>query len=263
MSEKTFSYYQYRQKLGYPIFIRFEEAEFEKSFVETLSVMGFDPVPREDVKNIELNPKETRILRVVKANSKIAKKINSPQFGDSRYGNEQVSTVGFYSVYCYQKVAMMIYGEGTLMWELGVKDATDLQALRTIFSRFLSFAFQGQGVVGFWGVPIEEGFVVMSPKQSNFETIFVDLNKNKILTFEGEKELDTDCNILRLSETLRDEMRPLTQEQLLSFLMFRTCYISPVGQRTSLRADIWDLVTIASGYEYPAINFQPRTAQEA
>ena len=72
-------------KSSHPIFVRFEEAEVEKAFVETLTLMGFDPVNRDDVKNIELDPKSTRILRVTRPNHRVARKIDSPEFGDTRY----------------------------------------------------------------------------------------------------------------------------------------------------------------------------------
>lgn len=263
MSEKKFSYYQYRKSLGYSVFIRFEEAEFEKNFVDTLSLLGFDPVGRDEVKGIELNPKTTKILRVVRANARVSKKIASPEFGDSRFGDEQVSLVGAHSVYCYRNIAMLIYGEGTLMWELGVRSTENASALRVVFTRFLSFALADQGVVGLWGVPVDEGFVVLSPKESNFESIFVDVKKQLILTFEGERELTHGCQILRLDSALVSEMRQLSPEQLLSFLSMRTTYISPLGMKTVLRSDIWELAQVATGYTYPATKFQPRSAEAA
>lgn len=263
MSEKKFSYYQYRKELGYQIFIRFEEAEFEQQFVEHLALMGFDPISRDEVKDLELTPRKTRILRVISANAKINQKILSPQLGDSRYANEQVSQVGAYSVYCYQNVALMIYGQDSLMWELGVRDTTNAKALRAIFSRYLSFALQDQHVMGFWGVPIDEGFVVRSAGDANFESIFVDLNRKLILTYEGHRELDASCSILRLSAYRTSDMRRLSSEELLSFLAMRTCFISAVGMQRHMRADIWDLVQIVSGYEYPEINFQPRAGRAA
>ena len=263
MNEKKFSYYQYRKALGYSVFVRFEEAEFEKKFVDTLSLLGFDPVERKEVKDIELNPKTTKILRVVRANNRVAKKITLPEFGDSRYGDEQVSRVGVHSVYCYRNIAMMIYGEQTLMWELGVKDAENQTAMRVVFTRFLSFALAEQGVIGLWGVPVEEGFVVLSPKEASFESIFVDVKKQLILTFEGERELNQGCQILRLDSTLKSESRRLSSEELLSFLSMRTTFISPLGMKSFLRSDIWELAQTANGFIYPSAMFQPRSAEAA
>ncbi len=263
MTEKKFSYYQFRKSLGYSVFVRFEDAEFEKQFVETLTLLGFDPVERDKVKDIELNPKETKILRVVKANARVAKKIASPEFGDNRFGDEQVSLVGSYSVYCYKNIGMMIYGSGTLMWELGVRSTNNQNALRVIFTRFLSFALKDQGVIGIWGVPVDEGFVVLSPKDANFESVFVDVKKQVILTYEGTKTLGADCQILRLDSTLQSEMKLLSPDELLSFLSQRTTFISPMGMKSYMRSDIWELAQTATGYVYPASKFQPRSAEAA
>lgn len=258
MSEKTFSYYQYRKNLGYPIYIRFEEAEFEKAFVEVLGILGFDPVPRDEIKNVELNPKRTKILRVIKSNTRISKKISAPQLGDSRFGAEQVSNVGSFTVYCYQHVAMLVFSEATLMWELGVKDINDQKALRIVFTRYLSFALATQNIVGFWGVPIEQGIVILSPKEANFETVFVDLDRSKLLTYEGEKNLDADCQVLRLDSMLQTEMRQMKPEQLLSFLSQRTSLITPVGIQAKMRGIIWELSQLLVGYTYPESKFQSR-----
>ena len=263
MSEKTFSYYQYRKDQNYAVFIRFENAEFEKGFVDTLGLLGFDPVERDLVKDIELDPKKTVILRVVKASARISKKIHSPEFGDHRYGKEQVSLHVGHSFYCYQGAGMMIYNEGSPMWELALNAQADAQAIRAIFTRFLSFALKDQGVIGFWGVPVEEGMVILSPKESNFESIFIDVRKQLVLTFEGAKELSQDFHILRLDSTLQTEMRQLSPEQLLSFLSQRTTYISPMGMRSFMKADLWELAQLVLGYIYPASKFQPRSAEAA
>ena len=152
----------------------------------------------------------------------------------------------------------MIVGANSLFWELGVRSTENQNALRVILTRFLSFAFAPLGVVGFWGVPIEEGFVVMTPKSSNFESVFIDLKKEKLLTYDGIKNLATDIQILRLDSTLRNEMKKMMKEELVSFLSMNTCHLSYSGIGKELSEAIYELVEISDGVVYPEQNFKPR-----
>ena len=260
--EKTFSYYKFKKDLGYEVYLRFEDFEFENQFTDVLNLIGFDKVERDKVKDKNFNPYKTKILKIVKANARVARQINRASFEFGDYGVESVSQMGSYDVYRYKGIGMMIIGEGTLFWELGIKSTHDQVALRTILTRFISFALAPVGVVGFWGVPIEEGFVVMSPKESKFEALFVDLEKSILITYDGIKNLDSDIQILRLDNTLRNEMKKMKREQLLSFLTMNTSHLSYKGTSPAITETILELTELADGYVYPETNFKPRLGTE-
>lgn len=257
-TEKSFSYYKFRKSLEYEVYIRFEDFEFENRFAGVLELMGFDKLERDKVKNKNFNPFRTKILKVVKANPKVSRQINRSVYEFEKFGPESLSQMGAYEVYRYQGIGMMILGEGTLFWELGIRSTEDQKALRTIFTRFLSFALASVGVVGFWGVPIEEGFVVLGPEAANYEALFVDLEKNILITYDGIKSLDSDIQILRLDPTMRNEMKKMSRESLLSFLTMNTCHLSFDGTNPAVAETILELSEIAMGYIYPEKNFKPR-----
>ncbi len=258
MSEVNFSYYQFQKDLGYEVYLRFEDFEFENQFSETLEVMGFQKVERDKIKSLAFKQNQTRVLRVIKATPRISRQIGRSDFVFDKYGPESFSQMGSYDVYRYKNVGMMVVGNQNFLWELGVKSTKDQNAIRTILTRYLSFAMAPMGVVGFWGVPIEEGFVVMSPRAANFESVFVDLNKQVLITYDGVKYIEADLQILRLDTTLRDEMKGMKKEQLLSFLSMNTSHISYTGMDTAISSTIWELSQVASGYIYPESNFKPR-----
>lgn len=258
MLDTKFSYYQFNEKLGYQVYLRFEDETFETQFKHVLEVMGFNKVANEVIKKVTLDKRRAKILRVTKASPKLAKQIDAVDFAYDKFGEESVSSMGNYNVYKFKKTAMMIFAQGNLLWELGVKSQFDEGNIRAVLTRFLSFALANSGVVGFWGVPVDEGFVVMSPKASLFESIFVDLAKNVLLTYNGIKEINSELQILRLDPTLREKVIGMKRESLLSFLSTNTCYFSYSGFEVGIKEAIFELSKIANGYIYPEDNFEPR-----
>lgn len=258
MSENKFSYYQYQKELGYEIYLRFEDFDFESQFVDTLEVMGFNKVEREKIKTQTFNKSHTRVLKIVKASAKVARQIDMTDYVFDKYGPESMSRIGNYDVYRYKNVGMMIFAADTLLWELGVKNCENEKAIRSVLTRYLSFSLASIGVVGFWGVPIEQGFVVMKPKSSNAESVFIDLKKNILITYDGIKTINSDFQILRLDSTLKNEMRRMKPDDLFSFLSMNTAHLSYTGVDFILREAIRELSQVALGYIYPESNFKPR-----
>jgi hypothetical protein len=262
MSDSKFSYYQFNEKLDYQVFLRFEDFDFESQFTGVLEMMGFNKIERSKVKEIAFDRRQTKVLKIVKASPKLSKQIDKSDFSFDKYGEESVSPMGSYSVYKYKSTAMMIFGEGNLLWELGVKASFSEDSLRVVLTRFLSFALASSGVVGFWGVPVDEGFVVMTPKKAMFESIFVDLKKNVVITYDGVKAINSELQILRLDESLKDKIIGMKREALLSYLSTNTCYFSYSGFEIGIKDTIFELSQVASGYIYPEGNFKPRLNEQ-
>lgn len=258
MSEAKYSYYQYQKDLGYEVYLRFEDFDFENQLTDTLDIMGFNKVERSSIKDQSFNRYHTKVLNIVKASPRVAKQIDRADYGFDKYGPESLSQMGSYDVYRYKNIGMMVLGEGNYLWELGLKSTSDESALRVILTRFLSFALASRGIVGFWGVPIDEGFVVMSQKNSSSEAIFIDLKNNTILTFDGRKKISSELQILRLDSTLNNSMKKMKPEELLSFLSMNTTHLSYNGFEFNVKETIYELSRDASGYIYPEGNFKPR-----
>lgn len=258
MSENKYSYYQYRKELGYEVYLRFEDFDFENQLAETLGVMGFDKVERTSIKDHNVYQAHAKVLNIVRASAGVSRQIDRTDFVFDKYGPESFSKMGSYDVYRYKNVGMMILGEGSLLWELGLKTTSDSLALKMILTRFLSFALCSSGVVGFWGVPVDDGFIVMSPKKARSESVFIDLKKSLILTFDGVKSISSELQILRLDSTLNDSARRMKREDLLSFLSMNTTHLSYTGFDVNIKDTIYSLSQVATGYIYPEDNFKPR-----
>lgn len=258
MSEKKFSYYQFQKKLGYQVFLRFEDFEFENHFTEILEMMGFDKVERDKVKDIKFISGKTKVLKITKASPRVAKQIVKSDFLFDKFGKESLSKMGSYEVYRYRGFGMMVFSQQNALWELGIKDHSDQNILRVIFTRFLSYALAPAGVIGFWGVPVDEGFVVMSPSGANFETVFVDLKRNVLLTYDGVKPIESEIQILRLDSTLNREVKEMKKEEIISFLSMNTNFLSYQGLTQNLKTVLLELCHVSKAFIYPEENFKPR-----
>jgi hypothetical protein len=259
MSEINYSYYQFQKSKGYQIYLRFEDFDFETQLSDIVKVIGFDKVERKTIKDLSFSQHKIKILKIAKASSVVSRKISETNFQTDRFGGESVSRLGGYNLYRLKHTGMMVFSRNNPLWELGIKDVSHHNEIRVMLTRFLSFAFEDQGVVGFWGVPVEQGFVVMNREHADFESIFIDLNKNIILTYDGVKSISSDLQILRLDDTVLNDIKPITKEALISFLSMNTCHLSYEGLSAVMKAQLFQICKIGSGFIYPADNFSPRS----
>jgi len=260
MSATNFIYFQYRPELNYQVFLRFDDEDFAGELKDTVEVMGFEKVEPKKVKNIKFKRDETKVLKVTRASAGVSRQIDQVGYSMNGLGAESLQPQKGYDVYRYRGVGMMILGSGNYLWELGLKSSQDNQdKIRVIFTRFLSFALAKQGIIGFWGVPVEEGFVVMKAKDSNAESIFVDVNKEIILTYNDVRPMQGDLQILRLDDSYRNELKVMRREVLLSYLSTNTCYFSYGGFEPEIKQALYEISRVAQGIIYPARNFKPRT----
>ncbi len=258
--KKEISYFQYQKELDYPVFVRLEDQGFEYKVEGILSSMGFSKLEEEEFKRIEIINNETRILNLGDASMKAARQIDQAGAFDA-YGPESVTEFGSYDVYRYKGVGMTLMGHSSTMWEGAVKNIeANISETKALITRYLSHALAPFGVVSFWGVPVDEGFVVMKPKEANFESVFVDIENNCFMTQDGIKDIDFGTQILRLDDSLKGKIRAMKKEELVSFLSTKTCFLSPKGLDFRLKATVFELSSMVEGYIYPAQNFKPRAS---
>ena len=252
-------YYQYRSEMKYPVYLRLDTVQLEKSMLPIMEQMGFSKV-EDELKNISVN-RETRILKVAEANPRVAKQIQAFSTGLEAYGPESLSAQGSYQLYRYQGVGMMVFGEHSNTWEMGLIRAADQSdKVQVMLVRFLSWALASKGVLGFWAVPVEQGFVVMKQIEAKAETVFIDIDQMAMITQDGVKPITADMQILRLDETLRQESRKMTKEGLLSFLSNNTTHFSYQGVSPAMRKSLFELASFSVGVVYPLENFRHRAS---
>lgn len=264
MSTENVSYYQFQKTLGYPVFLRFEDQDFELKLSDLITQMGFEKLKADELKNISFDKYQTKVLKMQPANFRVSKQIDQSHALDT-YGRENLTQLGSYDVYRYKGLGMMILAEGNYFWELGLKNVeSQLSDVKVILTRFLSWSLAPLGVIGFWGVPVDEGVVVMKPKEANFESFFIDIKQTKIMSIDGVKDISPGFQLLRLDPTLRDTTKKMRKEELVSFLSTNTSYFSHQGLEITLKETIYDFAMMVDGYIYPVENFKPRQiVQEA
>ncbi|MEX1099700.1 MAG: hypothetical protein WEB87_04700, partial [Bacteriovoracaceae bacterium] len=162
MNDQKAAYYQFHPELKYQVYLKFEDEEVEKRLSDTLDFLGFFKVENDQAQAIVLNRNETKILKISQASPRVAKQIQTLSASMDHYGPESLSSHGGYKVYRYQSAGMMVFDESSYSWEMGlVKIPARLEEIKVMLIRFVSWALASKGVVGFWAVPVEQGFVVM------------------------------------------------------------------------------------------------------
>jgi hypothetical protein len=270
-TEETY-YFQYHRDEDYPIYLKLEgfgERDFADSFIKLVEQMNFREVEGAEA---ELAEKElsrnslARMLKFKQASFKVVRQIESAAHSD-RFGLESILPKEGYKVYRYKNQALLVYSYAAEVWECGVtenfaENEEGIIAARTVLNRFLSWSMAPLGVIGFWGVPVKEGLVVMKPKDSQAEVVFLDLNKRKVLSMDGAKPIPSRFKIMRLDNKLKNRNIKMSSEELMSFLSVHTCYLDPEGLSRPIRQLLQAVSRRAEGLIHPRESFQPRNEKE-
>ena len=260
------TYFQYHMDSDYPVFVKVEASVTQQNLFQLLEQMKFRELKGNEEDSVEKtlseNP-QARLLTLKMASFKLGQQINQVAMSD-QYGAESVVKKEGYKVYRYKGMALLVYSSIAGAWECGVTsrfagDDNGIFAARSILNRFLSWALVPLGVVGFWGVPVDEGFVVLNQKESQGEVVFVDVMKEQMLSMDGMKSIYDGLEILRLDGSLRNKKVPMSTSQLMSFLSVKTSFLDPQGANTPLRQLVQRLAQMAIGSTYPRESFQHRT----
>ncbi len=265
IEESDYLWFQFRKELKLPIFIRIKAANFDQATLDFLASQHFSKVldaeQKEAVKLIA-EKKEARVLTINEANLAVARQITNVLESD-RFGMESIVHGGGYRVYRYKGEGLMVYSFQSKEWQLGVfktfGDKSSEVSSKIMINRFLSFALQSLGIVGFWGVPIEGGVVVQKYKDSRGEAVFVDLANERILTLDGVKKIRSQFKVLRLDPTLKNKNIRMTGEELLSFLSAHCSYFDTQGLTVPVRQMIQEVSRVGEGLIHPEESFKPRT----
>ncbi|OFZ21581.1 MAG: hypothetical protein A2202_09055 [Bdellovibrionales bacterium RIFOXYA1_FULL_36_14] len=263
--EKEYTYFQYYKDLNIPIFIKLSLAEFEIDMASFLNEICFSQLTSQEFKKFEESVKDKskiKVLRLSEATPSVAHNIHFLNEGDL-YGLESISYKKNYKIYRYKGISIGIFSVGAREWELGCFSNFGVSANRpacvTVINRFLSWAMSPSGVVGFWGVPVDEGVVVMSQQDAKGEAVFFDLYKNVVYTLDGVKKIGPNFVVMRLDRILRNRNIKMSSSELASFLAVNCCYFDTDGLSLPIRQMIRTISLNISGLIHPKDNFKPRT----
>lgn len=263
MSKKT--YFQYQKDLNLPVYITADLSAFDTSFAEFLGKMKFIKLGDKEEASALVEIKKNnhaRVLHVSEASPLVAKQIHSMMESD-RYGAESIIPKEGYRVYRHKDVGLMVYSFGAKEWQLGCyKDFGSSQlsfASRMTINRFLSWALVPHGIVGLWGVTVDDGMVAQRAMDSKGEAVFIDVVRLKMITLDGVKNLKPNFKILRLDPTLKGRNIKMKSEELLSFLSAHCTYMDSSGLSVPVRQMIQALSKMTEGLVHPQESFRPRT----
>lgn len=262
MSKKT--YYQYQKELGLPIYVSIDLNSFEQGVQDFLMKMKFTKLSDSEEAEIlkPKNVKDMRILNITEATAIVSKQIHSTMESD-RFGLESIIPKEGYRVYRYKDVGLMIYSFGAKEWQLGCyKDfgaRANFVASSMVMNRYLSWALSPFGIMGLWGVGVDDGMVAQRPMEAKGECVFIDVINHKIISIDGVKKMSPRFKVLRLDPTIRGRNIKMTNEEYLSFITAHCSYFDFTGLSIPVRQMIQSFVKMTEGLIHPQESFRPRT----
>jgi hypothetical protein len=257
--------FQYFKEQGYPVYIRYDQNLFSVELKQFLKEFQFTELEAAETEKIEQTVnrlKNSRLLTLEVASPHVVAQID--QFMDTDiYGYESITPKESYKVYRYKGEAVMVYSFVSKFWRIGVFEDFAVESnnvsAKSIINRYLSWALAPLGVVGFWGVPVDEGIVIFKQSESSGEAVFVDVNTFKVLSIDGVRRIRGRFQVLRLDSTLKGRNLTMNREELLSFLTQYCSYFDYVGPSVPVRQMIQALSRLAVGLIHPRESFKPRT----
>lgn len=261
----TYTYFQYFKGMGLPIYIKVNLSQLSSEIVELLKSLKFDEMNTSEIDEMQKNfesEKNARMMTIDEASPGVMRQIGEYSESD-KFGTESIYPKETYQVYRYKGLALLLYGYTFKDWQMGCSyefgTAEFELSSKIIIQRYLSWALAPLGIVGFWGVPVDEGMVVMKPKESNGEVVYMDVFKRWTYTQDGHKKLKSNFKILKLDGSMKDSSNRMKTDRLIPFLTTHVTYFSFNGLSVPVRQMIQSVCRNYEGHVYPLESFQPRT----
>ena len=253
--ESGFKYFQYCRELGHSVYLRYSDQIFSPKLATFLEDMGFNQLEdREVIELMAKKPRENskfRILTLVEASLRVSAQIQRTLESD-RFGLESVIPREGYKVYRFKNTALMVYSERTNFWEMGCFSdfgiGKDLFAYRSVINRYLTWALVPHGVLGFWGVPIEEGIALLRPGEAQGNAVYFDIFQRKMISGKEVRPFPHPLKILELDKNLEQQNLSMRQEELAGLLSRRNTYLSISRHPVSVRQILQKLSSVGQGY---------------
>jgi hypothetical protein len=264
-SKENFEYFQYFKELGFPIYVRFNPLHFDASLSIHLLGHKFSKIDDKDKVRIEENlllKRDMTILTIKEATPTVARFIEAGADSDL-YGRESITPKQGYKLYRYKNLAVLLYSFSFSGWELGCFNdfghEHQSEACRLVINRFLSLALSMHKVIGFFGVQVDEGVVVQSPRDSHYEVVYFDMEKGRIFSSDGIKPIRSRFQIIKLDSSLRNQNIAMTGEELLGYLYRQCSFFDYSGLTVPTRQLIMDISKKVRGILHPKESFKPKS----
>ncbi len=263
MSKKI--YFQYQKDINLPIFLSADLSQFDSTLVDFLSKMKFTKLADKDeaaALEIIKNDNYARVLHLSEASFAVDKQIKSSLESDY-YGAESIIPQSGYRVYRYKSVGLMVYSFGAKEWQLGCYrdfgSEANTYSAKIMINRFLTWGLVASGILGLWGVGVEDSVVAQKMVDSNGEAIFVDIKNQRIISQDGVRKIPFNLKILKLDSSLRGRNVRMSSEELIGFLSIHCSYLDSAGLSVPVRQMIQSLSKMSQGMLHPQESFRPRT----
>ncbi|MBH48697.1 MAG: hypothetical protein CME71_11060 [Halobacteriovorax sp.] len=258
--EKTMKYFQYQKGHKLPVFVRFDSTSFGSDLGKVLGAMRFSETTESEYNDALKHSKDTRILDIQEASPAVARQIAYVASSD-RYGAESIVPKDGYRVYRHKNVALIVYAFSANEWSMGCDSSfgSDDSQCRVVINRYLSWALAPHGIVGFWGVPVEEGIVVMNQRDSLGEAVFVDVRGRRTFSIDGSDRMKARFRVIRLDGSLHNKNLKMNSSEMMAFLAASTSFIDASGLSVGIRQLIQSMARDVEGLVHPRESFKPRT----
>lgn len=260
VADKSLKYFQYQKGHKVPVFVCYDATTYGSDLATLLTSMRFSDCTEAEYNDAAKQLEHVRLLEIKEASPAVARQIAHVAASD-RYGAESIVPKDGYRVYRYKGVALMIYAFSATHWSMGCDQSfgSNQQEARVVLNRFLSWALAPLGMIGFWGVPVEDGIVVMNQRDSEGEAIFVDVRAHRTFSIDGSERMKARFRVIRLDGTLHNRNMKMNQTEMMAFLAASTSYIDAQGLSVGVRQMIQSLARDVEGLIHPRESFKPRT----
>ncbi len=252
------TWFQYHKGHDIPVYIALEETP-SQDLINFLGRMQFSKITS---KEVQMDAKGVRILHMSICTPLVARQIDAPMESD-RFGMESLVHREGHRIYRYRGEALVLFSFTSRDWRMGhfpeFGTSAKEHVSRHIMNRFLAWALAPLGIIGLWGVPVDDGLVCMRPSHSEGEAVFVDVMGRRILTVDSVKRMGPRFKVLRLDPTLHGKNVRMSQEELLTLLMHHSAYFDIQGPSVPVRQMIQEIARQYEGLFHPRESFRPRS----
>lgn len=260
VTENTMKYFQYQKGHKLPVFVRFDSTSFGNDLNTVLNSMRFSESSETEYNDAAKQNQHARLLDIQEASPAVARQIAYVASSD-RYGAESIVPKEGYRVYRHKNVALIVYAFSAQEWTMGCEShfGSDEKDCRVVLNRYLTWALAPLGIVGFWGVPVEEGVVVMNQRDSTGEAVFIDVRGRKVFSIDGINRMKPRFRVIRLDNSLQNKNLKMNSSEVMAFLAATTSFIDAQGLSVGVRQMIQSLARDVEGLVHPRDSFKPRT----